>query len=82
MSSFAPHSACLRPGLSLRVRSHKTAAGCPIDIEFRRLVAANRILAREEVVDAFGHVSIRDPENPKRYVMARSRAPSSSSTPT
>src|SRR3970040_3163880 len=44
-------------------------------IEFRRLVAANRILAREEVVDAFGHVSIRDPENPKRYVMARSRSP-------
>src|SRR5262245_18822532 len=44
-------------------------------IEFRRLVAANRILAREDVVDAFGHVSIRDPENPKRYVMARSRSP-------
>jgi ribulose-5-phosphate 4-epimerase/fuculose-1-phosphate aldolase len=44
-------------------------------VEFRRLVAANRILAREEVVDAFGHVSIRDPENPKRYVMARSRSP-------
>ena len=44
-------------------------------IEFRRLVAANRILAREEVVDAFGHVSVRDPENTKRYVMARSRSP-------
>jgi HCOMODA/2-hydroxy-3-carboxy-muconic semialdehyde decarboxylase len=44
-------------------------------IDFRRLVAANRILARESVVDAFGHISVRDPENPKRYVMARSRAP-------
>jgi HCOMODA/2-hydroxy-3-carboxy-muconic semialdehyde decarboxylase len=44
-------------------------------LEFKRLVAANKILAREEVVDAFGHVSIRDPENPKRYVMARSRSP-------
>lgn len=44
-------------------------------IEFRRLVAANRILAREEVVDAFGHVSVRDPGNAKRYVMARSRSP-------
>ena len=44
-------------------------------IDFKRLVAANRILAREEIVDAFGHVSIRDPENPRRYVMARSRAP-------
>ena len=44
-------------------------------IEFRRLVAANRILAREEVVDAFGHVSVRDPDNAGRYVMARSRSP-------
>lgn len=44
-------------------------------VEFRRLVAANRILAREEIVDAFGHISVRDPENPRRYVMARSRSP-------
>ena len=44
-------------------------------VEFRRLVSANRILAHEEVVDAFGHVSVRDPESPKRYVMARSRSP-------
>ncbi len=53
------------------------AQGAPLAdrIEFRRLAAANRILAREEVVDAFGHVSIRDPENPKRYIMARSRSP-------
>ena len=43
--------------------------------EFRRLVAANRILANEDVVDAFGHVSVRDPDNPARYVMARSRSP-------
>jgi HCOMODA/2-hydroxy-3-carboxy-muconic semialdehyde decarboxylase len=39
------------------------------------LVTANRILAREGVVDAFGHVSIRHPANPDRYVMARARAP-------
>jgi HCOMODA/2-hydroxy-3-carboxy-muconic semialdehyde decarboxylase len=44
-------------------------------VEFKRLIAANRILAREEVVDAFGHISVRDPENPKRYIMARSRSP-------
>lgn len=53
----------------------QNAAALTDRIEFRRLVAANRILAREEVVDAFGHVSVRDPENPKRYVMARSRSP-------
>ena len=51
------------------------SGGLTDSIEFKRLVAANRILAREEIVDAFGHVSIRDPENPRRYVMARSRSP-------
>jgi len=40
-----------------------------------KLVAANRILAREDVVDAFGHVSLRPPDNPSRYVMSRSRSP-------
>ena len=44
-------------------------------VEFRRLVAANRILAHENVVDAFGHVSVRDPRNGEHYVMARSRSP-------
>jgi HCOMODA/2-hydroxy-3-carboxy-muconic semialdehyde decarboxylase len=39
------------------------------------LVTANRILAREGVVDAFGHVSIRDPEDPDRFCLSRARAP-------
>jgi ribulose-5-phosphate 4-epimerase/fuculose-1-phosphate aldolase len=39
------------------------------------LVIANRILAHEGVIDAFGHVSIRDPRRPDRYFLARSRAP-------
>ena len=39
------------------------------------LVTANRILAREGVVDAFGHASIRHPTRPDRYVMSRARAP-------
>ena len=51
------------------------AAALKERVEFTRLVAANRILAHEEVVDAFGHVSVRDPDNPKRYIMARSRSP-------
>lgn len=42
---------------------------------FEELVTANRILARERVVDSFGHVSIRDPERPDRYVLSRARAP-------
>jgi ribulose-5-phosphate 4-epimerase/fuculose-1-phosphate aldolase len=39
------------------------------------LVTANRILAREGIVDSFGHVSIRHPEVADRYVMSRARAP-------
>ena len=39
------------------------------------LVIANRILAREEVVDAYGHVSIRNPSNPHTFFIARSLAP-------
>lgn len=44
-------------------------------VEFQRLVAANRILANEGVVDAFGHVSVRDPRSAERYVMSHSRSP-------
>jgi len=39
------------------------------------LAVANRILAREGVVDAFGHVSMRHPDDPERFLLARSRAP-------
>ena len=39
------------------------------------LVIANRILANENVVDAYGHVSVRHPADPKRYFLARSLAP-------
>jgi HCOMODA/2-hydroxy-3-carboxy-muconic semialdehyde decarboxylase len=39
------------------------------------LVVANRILANEDVVDAYGHVSLRHPANPHRFFMARSLAP-------
>ena len=39
------------------------------------LVTANRILASHHVVDSFGHVSIRHPENPGHFLMARARAP-------
>lgn len=39
------------------------------------LVAANRIIAREGVVDGYGHVSVRHPERPDRYFMSCSKAP-------
>jgi len=43
--------------------------------ELKQLVAANRILAKEQVVDAFGHISLRHPEHPHHYILSRSRAP-------
>ena len=39
------------------------------------LVAANRILADQGVLDGWGHVSVRHPRNPNRYLLSRSRAP-------
>ena len=42
---------------------------------FDDLVAANRILAEHDVIDAYGHVSLRSPKDPKRYYLAHSIAP-------
>ena len=46
-----------------------------VQAAIRELVVANRILAHEGVVDAFGHISIRHPENAGRYFLACSRSP-------
>jgi len=39
------------------------------------LALANRMVAHEGVIDAFGHVSIRHPDDPGRYFLSRSRSP-------
>ena len=36
---------------------------------------ANRMVAHEGVLDAFGHVSMRHPGDPNRYLLSRSRSP-------
>jgi ribulose-5-phosphate 4-epimerase/fuculose-1-phosphate aldolase len=41
----------------------------------RQLVAANRILANEGVFDAYGHVSMRHPDEPDKFLLSRSRSP-------
>ena len=41
------------------------------------LAVANRVVSYEGIIDAFGHVSMRDPKNPKRYLISRSIAPES-----
>ena len=39
------------------------------------LVTASHILADQGVLDGLGHVSVRHPDNPQRYLMSRSLAP-------
>jgi ribulose-5-phosphate 4-epimerase/fuculose-1-phosphate aldolase len=46
-----------------------------LDSLIEDLVAANRILAAEGIVDAFGHVSARHPDHPGRFLLSRARSP-------
>jgi ribulose-5-phosphate 4-epimerase/fuculose-1-phosphate aldolase len=39
------------------------------------LVAASRILAQHQILDAYGHVSVRSDKRPDRFIMSRSLAP-------
>jgi ribulose-5-phosphate 4-epimerase/fuculose-1-phosphate aldolase len=41
----------------------------------RDLVIGNRVLSNEGVVDAYGHISARDPESQARFFLSRSLAP-------
>ena len=41
----------------------------------RDVVIANRILAQQGVLDAYGHVAMRHPLNPDRYFLSRSLSP-------
>jgi ribulose-5-phosphate 4-epimerase/fuculose-1-phosphate aldolase len=44
------------------------------------LVSANRILADQGVLDTYGHVSIRHPANPNRYLILRATSPANVTT--
>lgn len=46
-----------------------------VDAVLTDLVIANRILAREGIIDNFGHVSTRHPLRADRYFLSRSRSP-------
>jgi HCOMODA/2-hydroxy-3-carboxy-muconic semialdehyde decarboxylase len=50
-------------------------APASVDAAIEDLVVANRILADRGIIDAYGHVSIRHPADPQRYLMARALAP-------
>jgi ribulose-5-phosphate 4-epimerase/fuculose-1-phosphate aldolase len=68
--------AALAVACAIQTASAQPASGGPVDpAVIENLVAASRILADQGVVDAFGHVSIRHPANPNRYLMSRAIAP-------
>jgi len=46
-----------------------------IELLISELVAANHVLANENVLDAFGHVSVRHPDRPGHFLLSCSRAP-------
>lgn len=46
-----------------------------IDQYIEEVVIANHILANEGVLDAFGHVSLRHPVHPDRFLLSTSKAP-------
>jgi HCOMODA/2-hydroxy-3-carboxy-muconic semialdehyde decarboxylase len=57
------------------VTRHPKSAGRPDPALISDLVAANRILAREGVLDGWGHVSVRHNLDPNRFLLSRSLAP-------
>ena len=68
--------AALAVACASQTASAQPASGGSVDpAVIENLVAASRILADQGVVDAFGHVSIRHPANPNRYLMSRAIAP-------
>ena len=46
-----------------------------LDTARDELVAANHILGHEGILDAFGHVSVRHPDNPQHFFLSRARPP-------
>ncbi len=56
-------------------QSTPSSAGPPAPALIEDLVAANRILASQGVLDGYGHVSVRHDHAPDRYLLSRSRAP-------
>jgi HCOMODA/2-hydroxy-3-carboxy-muconic semialdehyde decarboxylase len=59
----------------LNLQGKETSVASNLTEVRRELSLANRIVANEGIIDAFGHVSMRHPDNPNRYLLSRSRAP-------
>ena len=66
----------LLSSISMSHAQSPTATAGPVESPLiEDLVAASRILVDQGVLDAFGHVSVRHPRDPGRFLMSRSLAP-------
>ena len=75
---FAFLSITVAPTLNFAVGQSSPLFAGPVDpAVIEDLVLANRILADQNILDDFGHVSVRHPTNSGRYLMSRSIAPAS-----
>ena len=62
-------SAPLRLHAGYEQSEQKETPMTKLELLLEEIVTANRILAREGVVDSFGHVSARHPDNPQRFLL-------------
>ncbi|HXC33693.1 MAG TPA: class II aldolase/adducin family protein [Verrucomicrobiae bacterium] len=71
---------CVALGAAMVLRAARPAAQEPASLAndpklIEDLVYANRILYQQQVLDGFGHVSVRSDKNPDHFLMAHSMAP-------
>lgn len=68
-------AAAVAAAMPARGQAPPVSAGAANPALLDDLVAANRILYDQGVVDGFGHVSVRHDKDPSRYLLSRSMAP-------
>src|SRR5687768_1167985 len=62
-------------GRSASAQAALTSGGPVPPALLEDLAVAYKILAMEGIIDAYGHVSVRHPTTPNRYLMSRSLGP-------
>jgi HCOMODA/2-hydroxy-3-carboxy-muconic semialdehyde decarboxylase len=68
-------SVALRRTTQKKAAAGKNGSNADYKAVIEDLVAGNHILYRQGVLDGFGHLSVRDPRDPQRFLMSRARAP-------
>jgi len=76
MKSLLASAVCVGLLLAAPLGAQRSGPPAPTDAALvADMVMANHILASEGVLDGMGHVSLRHPRDPNRFLLARSMAP-------